>query len=357
MKQHSQPREPSEQALLQHYRDHSQEQPSAELDQFILAAASAALAPATPRPSRSWPVRLQAWLFGEVRPVRWSVAVASLAMVGLGLGLTFKTLEQAPESYELSMPASAPAPSPAAPAPVVAADRAASEAKKSTEVMGGLNAAADAQPVVQAEAASALAEEAAPMLKAMPAPAKPALAERAAKAKARVADAPPAPLEAELLAALQQVLALRKSGQEQEADKRLAVLQLRYPQLDLQAELARLPPVIEPLTEPEAAFKPEIQLPKPPEPEPKAQVSRPARQSPPAKKPPEPEIPLDLSLPEDVLESLPPFDASAEMDSALLPPMFHEEPEENPFQLNGRLITKERQDEIEGAELQIQFKR
>lgn len=238
MKQHSQPREPSEQALLQHYRDHSQEQPSAELDQFILAAASVALASAAPRPSRSWPVRLQAWLFGEVRPVRWSVAVASLAMVGLGLGLTFKTLEQAPESYELSMPAAAPAASPAAPAPVVTADRAASEAKKSSEIAGGLSAAADAQPVVQAEAASALAEEV--MSKAMPAPAKPALAERAAKAKARVADAPPAPLEAELLTALQQVLALRESGQEQEADKRLEVLQRRYPQLDLQAELARL---------------------------------------------------------------------------------------------------------------------
>ncbi|HLD66195.1 MAG TPA: hypothetical protein VJA19_09135 [Pseudomonas sp.] len=227
--------------------------------------------------------------------------------------------------------------------------------------------------MVQAEAASALAEE-------VVSKAKPALAERAAKAQARLADASPAPLEAELLTALRQVLALRKSGQEQEAAQRLEVLQRRYPQLDLQAELARLPPVIEPLAEPEAAFKPEIQLPTPPEPEPNAQaeplepvvqappalkqpespkpqVARPARKPLPAKKPPKPQLPLDLSLPEELLETLQPLDASAEMDNAFLPPMFNEEPEDNPYQLNGRLITKERQDDIEGAELQIEFKR
>lgn len=250
MKQNPQSLDSREQALLQHYRDHSQEQPSAELDHFILAAASAALAAAAPRPSRSsWPVRLQAWLFGEVRPVRWSVAVASLAMVGLGLGLTFKTLEQAPTPYELSIPlAAAPAPLPAAPlpaapmpaAPVVSADRASAEAKKSSEVAGSLNATADAQPVVQAEAASALAEELAPRDKAMPAPAKPAQVERAAKARALSADEAPAPLDAELLIALRQVLVLRQKGQVQEAAQRLEALQRGYPQLDLQAELTRL---------------------------------------------------------------------------------------------------------------------
>lgn len=141
------------------------------------------------------------------------------------------------------------------------------------------------------------------------------------------------------------------------------------------------PRVSEPLAEPEAVFKPELQLPKPPEPEPrvqaeplepvvqtpppalkkpavaKPQVVRSTRKPPPVEKAPEPQVPLDLSLPEELLETLQPLETPMEMDSTLLPPMFREEPEENPFQLNGRLITKERQDEIEGAELQIQFKR
>ncbi|MGV8842376.1 MAG: hypothetical protein ACOH2I_03810 [Pseudomonas sp.] len=70
-----------------------------------------------------------------------------------------------------------------------------------------------------------------------------------------------------------------------------------------------------------------------------------------------PRVVLDLSVPKELLKTLQPQDASADLDRRLLPPMFIEKAEDNPFQLNGRLITKDRQDVIEGAELQFQFKR
>lgn len=128
--------------------------------------------------------------------------------------------------------------------------------------------------------------------------------------------------------------------------------------------------------EPETTFQAEIQLPKLPEPEPHAQaeplqpagqaqpnpVEKPAKPQVPRprvalKKAPEPSVPLDLSVPTELLKSLQPQGAPAELDHRLLPPMFIEKAGENPFQLNGRLITKDRQDVIEGAELRIQFKR
>jgi len=124
------------------------------------------------------------------------------------------------------------------------------------------------------------------------------------------------------------------------------------------------------------AFQAEIQLPEPREPEPHAQAEliTPTGQEQPSpvekaakhkvssssvtrEKTPVPRVALDLSVPKELLKSLQPQDASADLDSKLLPPMFIEKAEDNPFQLNGRLITKDRQDVIEGAELQFQFKR
>ena len=72
-----------EQQLLEHFREHSQGEPSAAVDALILAAARQAVEP--PRPSLSQ--RLHAWLFGAGNRTRWSMAVAGLAVFGIGLNL------------------------------------------------------------------------------------------------------------------------------------------------------------------------------------------------------------------------------------------------------------------------------
>lgn len=71
--------------------------------------------------------------------------------------------------------------------------------------------------------------------------------------------------------------------------------------------------------------------------------------------------PLDLSLPAEALQSLPPQEPFNDQTSSLLPPLFAEKPlPESAFQLNGKLITNERGDEywqsVEGAQLQFEFK-
>lgn len=71
---------------------------------------------------------------------------------------------------------------------------------------------------------------------------------------------------------------------------------------------------------------------------------------------------LDLSLPAEVFDQLPPLEPASEPPKALLPPLFGEKSaSESPFQLNGKLITNERVDDywesLEGAELQFEFKR
>ena len=103
--------DPHEQALLDHFRAHSQGEPSAELDARILAAARAAQVASKP----SWSQRLHAWLFGPGGRQRWSVAVAGLACVGIGVSLTWRTLEQTPDAYDAPMPRAVMAPAPAAP--------------------------------------------------------------------------------------------------------------------------------------------------------------------------------------------------------------------------------------------------
>ena len=96
-----------ERELLEHFRQHSQGEPSAAVDALILDAARQAVSPPAPRPN---PVqRLYAWLFGAGSRTRWSVAVASLAVVGIGLNLALHTRDQLPQTYDASAPASAPA--------------------------------------------------------------------------------------------------------------------------------------------------------------------------------------------------------------------------------------------------------
>jgi hypothetical protein len=92
-----------EQALLEHYRQHSQAQPTAAMDALILAAAAAQLNRATP-PVSNWRQRLHAWLFGQGHQLRWSLALGSLASIGLGLTLSLRTLDQLPPAYDLGEP-------------------------------------------------------------------------------------------------------------------------------------------------------------------------------------------------------------------------------------------------------------
>ncbi|MCO6057492.1 hypothetical protein NG726_12515 [Pseudomonas sp. MOB-449] len=118
-----------------------------------------------------------------------------------------------------------------------------------------------------------------------------------------------------------------------------------------------------------AASMPEPVAP-PPAPAPKPVTPPPApvkpKQEPPVEtstKAPLPKAKLDLTLPKDLVNQLEPGDATADLPSQpLLPKMFVEKPEtESPFQLNGKLITNEREDDywrsVEGAELQFEFKR
>lgn len=115
----------------------------------------------------------------------------------------------------------------------------------------------------------------------------------------------------------------------------------------------------------------------PAKPKPVAPPKAPAPLAPPAPAKPtlpaEPEAPLDLSLPREVAEGfgLPSDPASladekGESPLALLPPLFKaKEAEQSSFELGGRLITNERPEEggegyldaVEGAELQLRFRR
>jgi hypothetical protein len=79
-------------------------------------------------------------------------------------------------------------------------------------------------------------------------------------------------------------------------------------------------------------------------------------------KPDEPKAPLDMSLNPNVFDPLQPLEPLDDQTTALLPPLFGEkiEPDDG-FQLNGKLISNERDDDywqsVEGAQLQFEFKR
>lgn len=105
-----------------------------------------------------------------------------------------------------------------------------------------------------------------------------------------------------------------------------------------------------------------------PVPTPKPPVKQPSAIPKPAVKasvvaPPPLKADLDLSLPADLFDQLQPLVAPDQLSyPSLLPPLFRaQETSESPFQLNGKLITNEREgdywDSLEGAELQIEFKR
>jgi hypothetical protein len=264
-----------EQQLLEHFREHSQGEPSAAVDALILAAARQAVEP--PRPSLSQ--RLHAWLFGAGNRTRWSMAVAGLAVFGIGLNLALHTREQLPEPFDVPAPVvGSRALQEMAPAPVVEARKqtAEREYKKAEQAQesfaGGMDPsasysasppAAAPQPMAPAKPQSApvqaLADSVATPVEA-DAAREQARGQAAANAKAQsgapvdnalheelseeqlaeslghssVAEA--APLELRLRGVLQ----LRREDRQDEAERLLAALKREYPQEDLDAALKRL---------------------------------------------------------------------------------------------------------------------
>lgn len=208
-----------EQALLAHFRAHGSGEPSAELDARILAAASAAARETKQAQIDSdnagWAQRLHQWLFGSGRQ-RWSVAVAGLACVGIGVSLTWRTLEQTPEAFDAVPPSVAM--SPAAPAPIAAkrapeqeaiAPMAAPQERMRSQAMARQAPSAD-----MAEAPMASSAALAPMAELV--------------------------IQSEPREALLRLLELRKAGEQEEAQRLLEQLKADYPQLDIEAELAHL---------------------------------------------------------------------------------------------------------------------
>jgi len=241
-----------EQTLLEHYRQHSQAQPTAAMDALILAAAAAQLNRAKP-PVSNWRQRLHAWVFGSGHQLRWSLALGSLASIGLGLTLSLRTLDQLPPAYDLGepLPAMSAAPAPAS-AQLAEPMAEAMELKKSAAPAKPAAVAAPPSPVVAQDKASSYSKaESAPVLGELKANSSVAAKQRAADAvEASLADsaakadnsaerakAKAAPtLEQQLRALLQ----LQRSGATQAAAAELERLQRLYPEHDLAAELVKM---------------------------------------------------------------------------------------------------------------------
>lgn len=248
----------AEQALLAHYRQHSLAQPSAALDARILAAASAELIRVQPV-SLSWAQRLHAWLFGPGHRLRWSVAFASLATLGLGLGLSLRTLNDLPPAYDLGepLPVISAAPPPAS-APLAEPMAEAMEFKKEQAPAMAAPMASPASPAPASDKASGLSQaesaaEFAPVLGELKANGRVAAKQRAADAdvqnasladSAIKADSNVPPVKAKAAPTLEQelraLLQLQRSGAKQAATAELERLQRLYPQHDLAAELEKL---------------------------------------------------------------------------------------------------------------------
>lgn len=236
--------------MLAHFRAHSVGEPSAELDARILAAARAAI---TSDKQPSWNERLHTWLFGAGGRQRWSLALAGLACLGVGVSLTWRTLEQSPDAFD-EVPSGAimaPATVSGEVAPLVApmAESAAAPEQESRV------SESPAEPSMQAY--SDKAEQKKQLAPAAPAPlqeemAREALADQqpqlGAAAEAPAAKAPPvktltrskSTAEQQLHGELQRLLKLRRDGWVDEADALLLKLMRDYPQLNIDAELKRV---------------------------------------------------------------------------------------------------------------------
>ncbi|WP_244506022.1 hypothetical protein [Pseudomonas indica] len=115
-----------------------------------------------------------------------------------------------------------------------------------------------------------------------------------------------------------------------------------------------------PAVEPAKPAAPEKATVKSPELKPKPAVAVKPTPPAPAKVEEAPKANLDLSLPPELVEQVEPLEDKP-LDSVLPSFFVDKAPTESPFQLNGRLITNDREDDywqsVEGAELQFEFKR
>ncbi|MGY8832439.1 MAG: hypothetical protein ACKVIS_23435 [Pseudomonadales bacterium] len=237
-----------ERQMLEHFRQHSGGEPSAQLDAQILAAATAAVRNATvdeAKPGLS--ARLHNWLFGVGGRQRWSVALAGVACLGIGVSLTWRTFEQAPDAFDAvpsgapmapaaarMAPQSAPMPAPLAESAVVADEAERSRATQPAPAIQGYSAdAAKAEKKLSAGASNQLLREevaADALHDAMPAVSAPEKAAEAAGSQA----------ELQLRSELQRLLKLRRDGWTDEADALLLQLMREHPEVDIDAQLQLL---------------------------------------------------------------------------------------------------------------------
>ncbi|WP_298188223.1 hypothetical protein [uncultured Pseudomonas sp.] len=240
--------------MLEHFRQHSGGEPSAQLDAQILAAASAAVRSKAAVAAKSGlSGRLHHWLFGASGRPRWSLALAGVACLGIGVSLTWRTLEQTPDAFDAvpsglptapaaarMAPQSLPAATPltdsataepvqrsrtAQPAPALqgySADAATAEKKRS--------AAASSPMLGEAPTAEALHEQLPPAADRVPA--QRALSKTVAPSANQA--------ERQLRSELQRLLKLRSDGWTDEADALLLKLMREYPELDVDVQLQQL---------------------------------------------------------------------------------------------------------------------
>ena len=182
-------------ALLQHFRQHSTGEPPASLDAFILNAARRE----APQPQPSlW----QRWLQACQRP-RWQMAFATVAGLALMIGVVMRSPVPQPEI--------------------------------STATFSAPHHEEAAQPAPQAFSAPA------PMARMAIAP---RVESAPAQAESAVADQPALKLSKRALptleAGLQEIVNLRRAGETRAADEKLLALYQRFPEEDLPARLEAL---------------------------------------------------------------------------------------------------------------------
>lgn len=236
-----------EQQILAHFRQHSGGEPSAQLDAQILAAATAAVrSAATTEAKPGLSARLHNWLFGAGGRQRWSVALAGVACLGIGVSLTWRTFEQTPDAFDAvpsgapmapaaakMAPQSAPMPAPLAESAVLADEVARPRAVQPAPVTQGYSAdAAKAEKKLSAAAPDQLLREESTA---------DALPPHAARAPARSASANGgSQAEQQLRSELQRLLKLRRDGWTDEADALLLQLMREHPEVDIDAQLQLL---------------------------------------------------------------------------------------------------------------------
>ena len=184
-------------ALLQHYRQHSTGEPPASLDAFILNAARRE----APQPQPSlW----QRWLQACQRP-RWQMAFATVAGLALMIGVVMRSPVPQPEI--------------------------------STATFSALRHEEAAHPAPQALSAPAPMARMAMAPRVESAPAQAEIAEvMAAPPAERLSKAVPNALPS-LEQELQAIVKLREAGESKAADEKLLALHKRFPNEDLPARL------------------------------------------------------------------------------------------------------------------------